>query len=122
MGAGTGAGTETRAVAEMRTGMKMGTGTRTRIGSTRSGTFIPHASLSTGTEKLHSQGPVPAHAHRTKGVTGSKRRKEANGVGGESGVGGGNGDGNEFVCRNGGLNGDGDKDGAGTGTGVVVNE
>ena len=35
MGTGTGAGTETRAVAEMGRGTRMGTGTRTRTGSRR---------------------------------------------------------------------------------------
>ena len=47
-----------------------------------------------GTRQLHSQGPVPVHAHRTEGVTGSKGREGANGIGGGVGVGGGNGDGN----------------------------
>ena len=68
------------------------------------------------TRQLHSKGPVPVHAHRTEGVTGSEGREGANGVGGENGdwngIGGGTGD----------VNGDGDGDGAGTRTGVAANE
>ena len=42
-----------------------------------------------GNRHLRWQGPVPVHAHRTEGVTGSKGRKGANGVGAgsESGAG-----------------------------------
>ena len=44
--------------------------------------FIPHAPYIyrrlvalAGTRQLHSQGPVPVHAHRTERVTGSKRQE-----------------------------------------------
>ena len=66
--------------------------------------------------QAHSQGPASVQAHRTGGVTGSKGKEGANGVGGGIGVGGGNGDGN------GDVNGHGDGNGVGAGTGVKVNE
>ena len=65
-----------------------------------------------GTRQLRSQGLGPVHAHLTEGVTRSEGREGTNGVGGEIGVGDGNGD----VHRVGGGN------GAGTGTGVEANE
>ena len=68
------------------------------------------------TRRPHSQGPASVQAHRTGGVTGSEGQKEANGVGGEIGVGGGNRDGN------GDVDGQVDGDGAGAGTGVEANE
>ena len=71
-----------------------------------------------GTRQLRSQGLVPIHAHRSEGVTGSERRKGANGVEGGIGVGGGNGDGNGV----GGGNGNRDGGVTGTGTGVEANE
>ena len=74
------------------------------------------------TRQLCSQGPVSVQAHRTEGVTGSKRQEGANEVGGGIGVGGGNGDGKGVEGGNGDVNGYGDGDGAGTGTGVEVNE
>ena len=78
------------------------------------------------TRQSRSQGPVPAQAHRTEGITGSEGQEGANGVGGGIGVGGGNGDGNGVGGGNGDVNGHGDGDGAeagaGTGTGVEVNE
>ena len=73
-----------------------------------------------GTRQLRLQGPVPVHAHRTEGVTGSGGREGANGVGG------GIGDGNrvEVGGRNGDVNADGDGGGAGAaaGTRVQANE
>ena len=57
-----------------------------------------------GTRQLRSQGLVPVHAHRTKGVTGSERQEGSNGVGSGIRVGGEN------------------WDGAGTGKGVEANE
>ena len=84
---------------------------------------IPHASLS-----LQTGGGAcgSVHAHCTEGLTGSKRREAAKGVGGEIEVGGGNEDGNGVGGGNGngGVNSDGYGDGAGTGTGtgVEVNE
>ena len=71
------------------------------------------------TQQLRSQNPVYLHAHRTEGVTESKGREEANGVGGGIGVGGGNGDGNRVGGRNGDVNG-GDGSGAETGTATKV--
>ena len=68
------------------------------------------------TRHPHSQGPASVQAHRSGGVTGSEGQEGANGVGGGIRVGGGNGDGNGDVNGHGGL------DGAGTGTGVEVNE
>ena len=47
-----------------------------------------------GTRKLHSQGQVSVHAHRTERVSASEERKGANGVGGGIRVGSGYGDGN----------------------------
>ena len=44
------------------------------------------------TRQLRSQGPVSVLVHRVEGPTGSEGRKRANGVGGGSGVEGGNGD------------------------------
>ena len=70
------------------------------------------------TRQLRSLGPVPVHARRTGGVTGSEGREGANGVGGGIGVGGGNGD----VNGVGGGNRDGAGTGTGAGTGVEVNE
>ena len=59
---------------------------------------------------------MPIHAHRTGGVTESKRQEGLNGVGSGIGVGDGNGDGN------GGGGGDGDGGGAARGKGVEVND
>ena len=73
------------------------------------------------TRQLRSQSPVSMHAHRTKGVTESEGREEANGVG-EIGVEGGNGDGNRVGGENGDVDGVGGGSGAGTGTGLEVNE
>ena len=42
-----------------------------------------------GTRQLSSQGLVPVHAHRTEGITGSKRLEGSNGVGSGIGVGAG---------------------------------
>ena len=49
------------------------------------------------TRQFRWQGPVSAQAHRTEGVTGSKGRERANGVGGEIRVGAGT----ETVTRSG---------------------
>ena len=68
------------------------------------------------TRRSHSQGPASVQAHHTGGVTGSEGQKGANGVGGEIGVRGGNGDGN------GDVDGQGNGDGSGAGTGVEANE
>ena len=70
------------------------------------------------TRHLRSQGPVSVQAHHTEGITGSEGQEGANGVGGEIAVGGGNGDGNGDVKGHG----DWDEAGAGTGTGVEVDE
>ena len=64
---------------------------------------------------------MSVQAHRTEGATGSVGWKEANGVGGGIGVGGGNGDDNGIGDGKGDVNGHGDGDGAITGTGVEVN-
>ena len=76
------------------------------------------------TQQLRSQGPVSVQVHRTEGVTGSKEREGANGVGGGVGVEGGNGDGNGVGGGNLDVNdhGDGDGAGAGAGMGMEVNE
>ena len=62
-----------------------------------------------GTRQLRLQGPESVYVHRTVGVTGSKGREGANGVGG------GNTDGNGVGGGNGDVSGDGDGKGAGTG-------
>ena len=49
------------------------------------------------TQQPHSQGTASVQAHRTGGVIGSEGQEGANGVGGEIGVGGWNGDGNGDV-------------------------
>ena len=56
-----------------------------------------------GTQKIHLQGLVPVHAHRTEEVTESEGREGPNGVGGGGGigVGGGNGDENGVGGGNG---------------------
>ena len=74
------------------------------------------------TRQLRLQGPVSVQAYRTGGLTGSKGRDGANGVGGGIGVGGGNGEGNGVGGGNGDVNGRGDGDGAGAGAGVEVNK
>ena len=74
------------------------------------------------TRQLRLQGPVSVHAHPTEGVTGSKGREGANGVGGHIGVGGGNGDGNGVGGGNGDVNDHGNGDGAEAGPGVDQNE
>ena len=72
-----------------------------------------------GIRWLCSQRSVSAHAYRTQGVTGSKRREGANGVVGGIGVVGGNGDGNGGWGGSGDVKGDGDGDGVGRTTGMV---
>ena len=76
------------------------------------GTLIPHASPSLQTGGDACEHPTAPFAR----LTGSEGQEGANGVGGEIGIGGWNGDGN------GDVNGHGDGDGAGAGTGVEVNE
>ena len=71
------------------------------------------------TQQLRSQCPVPVHTYR---IEGQQERKRANGVGGRSRVGGGNGDGNGIGGRNGDVNDDGDLDGAGMRTRVEANK
>ena len=65
---------------------------------------------------------VSVHVHGTEGVTGSEGQEEANGVGGEIEVGGGNGDGNGVGGENGDVNGHGDENGEGVRTGVEASE
>ena len=67
--------------------------------------------------QLRSHGLLPIHAHRTGGVTGSKRQEGLNGVGSGIGVGDGNRDG-EGVGRGKGVEvNDGAQDGNGDGSG-----
>ena len=56
-----------------------------------------------GTQKRKPRNKRQLHAYNSEGVTRSKEREEANGIGGGIGVRGGNGDGNGV----GGGNGDG---------------
>ena len=82
----------------------------------RQGVVLAH------TRQLRSQGPVPIHAHRTKGVTGCVGQEDENRVRDGIRVGGGNGHGNRVRGGNGNGNVDGEEDRAGTNTGVEANE
>ena len=75
-----------------------------------------------GTRQVCLQGPVLAHAYRTKGVIGYVGQEDANRVRSGIRVGGGNIDGNGVGVGNGNVNVDGQGDGAETRTGVNANK